>query len=63
MKSIKRLDGQTTMLVKVRHGDEVVREKAAIYPRKGKFYVKTNGEYTQIIEPREISSTTDIVYI
>jgi hypothetical protein len=63
MKSIKRLDGQTTLFVKVIQQGRVIRQKAAVYHSNGKHYVKVDGVYKQIDEPREILDTTDIVYI
>jgi hypothetical protein len=63
MKSIKRLDGQQTLFVKVIQQGHIIRQKAAVYHSNDRYYVKVDGVYKQIDEPREILDTTDIVYI
>jgi len=63
MIAVRHYDGSGSLKVKVYRNGEIVREKATLYTANGKYYVRLENNYHEIVEPVRIMDTIEKVVI
>lgn len=63
MIAVRHYDGSGSLKVKVIHNGVIIKNKAVLYTAEGKYYVRLDGDYKEIISPNKIMDTTNEVII